>query len=172
MCVNKSKELILYFSYSGNSRRRAAQLAALLDAPCRELKPKQPYPRNDRALVALLQKEYEERACPDLEGELPSAAEFDRLYLVSPNWVGSFAAPLRSYLRTQEMRGKEIVPVATHGGSGLAKMPEDYASECPEATVLPGLALREEESEADVRAKLAAAGYLKTVGTKQERPNT
>lgn len=68
--------------------------------------------------------------------------EYDTVYLGFPVWNGTMPMPVFSFLEEYNFAGKTIIPSSTHEGSGLGRGKRDIESECPEAEVLDGLAVR------------------------------
>lgn len=49
--------------------------------------------------------------------------------------------PVYTFLESNNFSGKVIAPFSTHMGDGLADGPEQIARLCPDAKLLPGLAI-------------------------------
>ena len=97
------------------------------------------------------------------EGKLPELTEtdfdmsaYDTVYVGSPIWFGTIAAPIAAFLTEADLTGKIVKPFVTHGGGGKGHTDKDVAALCPGSDVKPALAVYEggkkEEIEAWVRA--------------------
>jgi flavodoxin len=68
--------------------------------------------------------------------------QYDTIILGYPNWWGTFPMAVFTFLEEYDFSGKTILPFCTHEGSGLGGSERDIRKLCPEAKVLPGLAIR------------------------------
>ena len=66
---------------------------------------------------------------------LPNLSDYDVIFAVYPVWWGTVPKALETALKGADLKGKVIVPVATHGGSGVAESVHRIA-ELTEARVL------------------------------------
>ncbi|EEP28719.1 hypothetical protein GCWU000342_00060 [Shuttleworthella satelles DSM 14600] len=76
------------------------------------------------------------------------------IFVGSPNWLKTFAPPVRSFLRTVDLDGKTIIPFCTHGGGGFGRMIEDYKRECEHSIIKDGIALKGDYSFDELKAWL------------------
>jgi len=136
------KPLIVYYSYSGITKRLAEDIALITDGDLRELKPQKPYSFSYNTAVKEARKEIENGYCPPLiEGTEP-IDNSGVIFIGSPNWLKTFAPPVLSFLRKVDLSGKTIIPFCTHGGGGFGRMIEDYKKECNNSIIKDGLALK------------------------------
>lgn len=135
----KSKSLVVYFSVSGNTRTVAEHLAKLAQADVEELKPKKPYPTEYRPLVNAVKADLANGVLPELEPMRADLREYDTIFLGSPNWCHTLAAPVEVFLREQDLSGKRIAPFFTHAGGGKDNAERDLARLCPNADRKPML---------------------------------
>ena len=117
--------LIVSYSYSGHTHRIAQALCALTGGDWREIYPWQPYPMAFPELLDQVQKEvqtgYRPRLLPGAGNPKPYAVAF----VGSPNWCGSIAPPLASWLAKNDLSGKIILPFYSHCGG----VPCDFGRE-------------------------------------------
>lgn len=136
------KPLIVYYSYSGITKRLAEDIALITDGDLRELKPQKTYSFSYNTAVKEARKEIEKGYCPPLiEGTEP-IGNSGVIFIGSPNWLKTFAPPVLSFLRKVDLSGKTIIPFCTHGGGGFGRMIEDYKKECNNSIIKDGLALK------------------------------
>ena len=136
------KPLIVYYSYSGITRRLAEDIALITDGNLRELKPQKPYSFSYNTAVKEARAEIEKGYCPPLLQGAEPIEDTDVIFVGSPNWLKTFAPPVLSFLRSVDLSGKTIIPFCTHGGGGFGRMIEDYKRECKNSTIKDGIALR------------------------------
>ena len=136
------KPLIVYYSYSGITRRLAEDIALITDGNLRELKPQKPYSFSYNTAVKEARAEIEKGYCPPLLQGAEPIEDTDVIFVGSPNWLKTFAPPVLSFLRSVDLSGKTIIPFCTHGGGGFGRMIEDYKRECKNSIIKDGIALR------------------------------
>lgn len=129
------RALVVYYSHSGNTRRLAEQIAQESGGVLLELVPQDPYPAAYRALVTQATRELREGVLPALSGELPEIDGFDVVFIGTPNWCGTAAPPVLTYLSQTDLRGRRVAPFCTHGGGGTGHIGADVAHACPGAQV-------------------------------------
>ena len=143
--------LVVYYSYSGITRRLAEDIALITDGNLRELKPQKPYSFSYNTAVKEAREEIEKGYCPPLLQGAEAIENTDVIFIGSPNWLKTFAPPVLSFLRAVDLSGKTIIPFCTHGGGGFGRMIEDYKKECNNSTIKDGIALRGDYSFDELR---------------------
>ena len=134
--------LIVYYSYSGITRKLAEDIALITDGDLRELKPQKPYSFSYNTAVKEVREEMEKGYCPTLIQGLEDIENVEVIFIGSPNWLKTFAPPVLSFLRKVDLSGKTIIPFCTHGGGGFGRMIEDYKKECKNSIIKEGIALK------------------------------
>lgn len=143
--------LVVYYSYSGITRRLAEDIALITDGNLRELKPQKPYSFSYNTAVKEAREEIEKGYCPPLLEGAEAIENTDVIFVGSPNWLKTFAPPVLSFLRAVDLSGKTIIPFCTHGGGGFGRMIEDYKKECKNSIIKDGIALRGDYSFDELR---------------------
>ena len=136
------RPLVVYYSYSGITRRLAEDIALITDGELRELKLQKPYSFSYNTAVKEVREEIEKGYCPHLTEGAEAIENAEVIFIGSPNWLKTFAPPVLSFLRTVDLSGKTIIPFCTHGGGGFGRMIEDYKKECNNSIIKDGLALK------------------------------
>lgn len=126
------KAAVVYFSRTGHTRAEAGRLAAELGATLFELRSAEPYPEEYKAVVQRAMAEIRSGTHPALES-MPDVSDFDTVLVGSPNWCGTFAGPVATFLHDAPLDGKRVAIFCTSGGSGLANMPRDAEALAPGA---------------------------------------
>jgi flavodoxin len=67
---------------------------------------------------------------------------YDVIILGYPNWWGTMPMAAYTFLESYDFSGKTIIPYCTHEGSGMGRSERDIKKLCPNAKMLPGLAIR------------------------------
>ena len=157
----EGRNLILFFSRTGHTRRLAAMLHERVGGDMVELKTKEPYPQDYDATTRQAKRELQAGARPAL-AELPRVDGYGTVFLGYPNWWGTMPMALFTLLEQRDFSGKTIVPFCTHGGSRLGRSVEDIKKLCPRARVLKGFAAfgdRVDEAGDQVDAWLHGLGF-------------
>lgn len=135
------KILVVYYSYSGITRRLAEDIALITDGDLLELKPLRPYSFSYNTAVKEARIEIDKGYCPPLTEEIENIDDVDVVFIGSPNWLKTFAPPVLTFLRSANLDGKTIIPFCTHGGGGFGRMIDYIKKECKNSTVKDGVAL-------------------------------
>lgn len=123
--VMNKKVLVAYFSQSGNTAAVARQIAQKTGGDLYRIETQTPYPSSYSELLDKAKEEIRSGTKPALKGELPSVEEYDIVFLGSPNWWGTYAPALGSFVAQSNLQGKTVVPFFTHGGGGMQSCARD-----------------------------------------------
>ena len=91
--------LVVYYSYSGITRRLAEDIALITDGNLRELKSQKPYSFSYNTAVKEAREEIEKGYCPPLLEGAEAIENTDVIFVGSPNWFKTFAPPVLLFLR-------------------------------------------------------------------------
>lgn len=160
--TNKSmKVLVAYFSHSGNTRTIAEQIRKATGADLFEIEVRDTYPSDYQGVLDRAKKEINGHEKPVLKAMPEDLAQYDVIFIGSPNWWSTIAPAVVTFLSTGDFTGKTLVPFVTHGGGGMARCETDARKLCPKASWLKGLAVN--GSSVD-RAALRVEKWLKETG--------
>ncbi len=134
--------LIAYYSRSGNTRRLAQAIHKVVGGTLFEIEPATPYPSSYNATVERARREIQSGYRPPLKRGLASVEPYSVVFVGSPNWWGTIAPPVASFLSEYDFSGKVVAPFFTHGGGGVQNMLADLKKLCPNSRVLEPLAVR------------------------------
>ena len=134
-----SRPLIISYSYSGNTHRIAKGRQELTGGKRWEIYPWQPYPMAFPELLKQVKKEVEHGYHPILLPGAPSPDSYQVIFAGSPNWCGTIAPPLASWLARNDLSGKIILPFYSHCGGVACDFRRDIARICPGADVREAL---------------------------------
>jgi flavodoxin len=158
------KVLIIYYSRSGNTREIASQIHEMVGGDILELKTVEPYPDEYEAVVKQAKEERKSGFKPPLKTKVENIGSYDVVFVGSPSWWSTIAAPVKTFLSEYDLSGKTIAPFVTHGGSGLGRSVADIAALCPNSTVLDGLAVWGENAK---NARNDVSAWLRGLGMKE-----
>lgn len=126
----KAKDLIVYYSYSGNTRTVAEAIQAKTNADIFEIKAKENYSDDYHTMTRQAREQIEQSYRPELTTSINNLQEYDTIYLCSPNWWGTIALAVSSFLDNYDLSGKRVIPVITHGGYGVQNTIKDMTAQC------------------------------------------
>ena len=136
------KKLVAYFSASGATAAKAAELAALVSADLYEIKPEIPYTRADLNWMNKKSRSSVEMKDP---ASRPALAEtehdfsaYDEVYIGFPIWWYTAPTIINTFLEAFDLSGKKIVLFATSGGSGIQRAVSDLSAAYPELGIRGG----------------------------------
>lgn len=129
--------LIVYFSYSGNTKSVAKKIQKLTGGDIFEIKTLEEYPENYNEVLNISKKEKKENSMPLLTDH-GNIAHYDTIYLGTPVWWYSYAAPIRTFLSAHDFSGKTVIPFCTHGGGGASYTYTDIKKLLPNSTIKEG----------------------------------
>ena len=152
----KMKCVVVYFSWSGNTRFAAETIAKKIGADSFEIKAETPYNSNfgkccDEAKPECYGKK--QRAIKPIEGL--DLAKYDVVFVGTPNWWGTMAPPVRTWVTRSKdaLKGKTVCIFQTHGGGGMQRVGREFAEVVGDAAkVLPPKAF----AGASIKSSIAA----------------
>lgn len=115
------KTIAVYYSLEGNSDYAAQAIAQALDADTLRIYPKKSYPSGGFRKFLWGGKSALMAETPDLEPYNFDAATYDRVIIGFPVWAGTFAPPIRTFIKENNLQGKRIAAFACQAGNGAEK---------------------------------------------------
>jgi len=174
--MSGKKTLVVYFSRTGeqygvgnitegNTAIIAKMITEKTGADIFEVKLKNDtYPTAYKALTEVALSEKKANARPEIAGNVTNFADYDFVFIGSPNWWSDMPMALYTFIEANDWSGKTVAPFVTHEGSGLSSIPGKIKA-ATKAKMLDGLAVyghvaqneREEAAE-------NVANWLKNIG--------
>ena len=149
------KCMVVYFSWSGNTRFAAETVAKKAGADIFEIKAETPYNSNFNKCCDEAKPEcYGKKLRPIKTVEGLDLAKYDVVFVGSPNWWGTIAPPVRTWLtqNVAALKGKTMCLFQTHGGGGMQSLGRDFAALLPDSKVLPPKAFSGSSIKSSVKA--------------------
>lgn len=137
----RGKSLVLFYSWSGNTKAIAAQISRKTGADMLELELVKPYSRNYNTCVDEAKRDQEQGARPEIKTAIPDLSGYEVIYLGYPNWWGTVPMHFFTLLEQNSFAGKTIAPFCSHGGGGLGRSIADIRRLAPGATITEGLSV-------------------------------
>ena len=135
------KTLIIYFSWSGNTRSIAKMLQQKLGCDIVELELERPYSGDYNTCLDEAQRDQQNEARPKLKTKIENLARYDTILLGYPNWWASIPMPIATLLESYDFSGKTIAPFCSHGGGRLGQSLTAIAKLAPKSKLTPGLSV-------------------------------
>ena len=150
-----AKNLIIYFSRKGenyvngsikniakgNTEIVAEFIQKAVGGDLFKVDTVKPYAADYNTCIDEAKQELHTQARPELKNCLDSIAEYDNVFVCGPCWWGTFPMAIFTQLEKLDWRGKKVMAVMTHEGSGLANCERDLKKNCYGAIFGSGLAV-------------------------------
>lgn len=143
------KILVAYYSYSGNTKAVAGQIAQSLGADLFEINTVEAYPASYGDLLDKAKQEINSGTKPALSAQVENMAQYDVVFIGSPNWWGTIAPAVSSFVSQYDWQGKAVAGFVTHGGGGMQNCERDLKNQLSGATFLQWAAFPGKSSGAD-----------------------
>jgi len=137
--TGSNKILVAYFSWSGNAKTLAGQVAQVTRGDLFEIKTVTPYPNNYDDCIKVAKQEQDNNARPAISGRVANMEQYGTVFLCYPNWWGTLPMAVFTFLEAYNFSGKTIYPLVTHGGSRFGRSLDDIKKLCPRAVIGEGL---------------------------------
>lgn len=126
----KPKVLIAYYSWSGHTKEVAEAIREDTGGEIYEIQTVKVYPTEYKAMTEQVKKEISEGFKPELKSKAPDLSGYDIVFLGSPNWWGTIAPAVSSFLDENNLQGKKVIPFITHGGGGVQNTIKNMTEKC------------------------------------------
>lgn len=151
-----AKTLVAYFSASGVTASLAKELADGIGADLHEIRPEIPYTKadldwtnkNSRSSVEMKDKSFR----PPIANSVENMDEYEKIYLGFPIWWYVAPTIINTFLEQYNLTGKEIIPFATSGSSGMGRTNEELKASCKGAVLKEGRRFAANASAAELKA--------------------
>ena len=156
--IQAGKNLVVYFSASGNTERAAELIAAETNADLFELVPKEPYTRedlnySDDSSRVVYEHDHEEARNIELESTAVTDWEsYETVFIGYPIWWHIAAWPVDSFVKANDFSGKTVIPFCTSASSDLGESGELLAKTAGTGNWLEGKRFSSRASEEDVHS--------------------
>jgi flavodoxin len=155
------KALVVYYSYTGNTRALAEQIRQSVDGDIFEIQPATPYSSDYDTVVNQGKKEVESGYKPPLKRKVDNLSSYEVIFVGTPIWWYTIAPPVATFLAESDLAGKTIIPFCTHGGYGAGHSLEDIKKLAPKSQVLDELVLSgsNKYEQKEILAWLSKVGF-------------
>ena len=150
------KVLVAYFSATGTTAKVADRFAKATGADLFEIKPAQPYTSADldwtdkksRSSVEMADR----NSRPQIANKVADMSKYDVIFVGFPIWWYREPSIIDTFMESYDFSGKQVIPFATSGGSGMGDSGSIMQKLAPKAKVDSGKRFSSGVSEADLKS--------------------
>ena len=111
------KTLLVYYSYTGNTKIIVDIIKEKVDCDVVELKPKTPFLEEDyQAIVDKYQSNESSKECVEIEDINVDLSNYDKVIIGTPVWWYTITPVLREFLKNNDLSQKQVYAFATNAG--------------------------------------------------------
>lgn len=130
-----TKSLVIFYSQNGATKKVAEIFQKVRNADAFEIALATPYPSTYDSTIAAVREQRESKQWPALVNAKVDLAKYDTVFLGYPIMFGSFAPPIYSFLDSNDLGGKVVVPFCTYGSGGRKASAAELKTLEPNANV-------------------------------------
>ncbi len=138
----QKKVLVAYFSATGTTKSAAKKVKKATGGTLYQIKAADPYTsadlsyNNDDCRANTEQQDSSVR--PKIKGKVKSIKKYDVIFIGYPIWWEKEPMIIRTFLESYNLKGKNIVPFCTSGGSGISGSMKEIKASAKGAKVAEG----------------------------------
>lgn len=111
------KTLLVYYSYTGNTKIIVDIIKEKVDCDVVELKPKTPFLEEDyQAIVDEYQSNESSKKCVEIEEINVDLSNYEKVIIGTPVWWYTITPVLREFLKNNDLSQKQVYAFATNAG--------------------------------------------------------
>lgn len=145
------KTLIVYYSYTGNTKKIANAIKNNLNCDILEVTPKIPFSNDYDEVVA----EYQNNSIKDKSIEINDIEidlkEYYKIIIGSPVWWGTAAWPVNTFVKENNFDGKTVIPFCTSASSSLGESGKLLQKEAASENWQSGNRFSSSATDADIK---------------------
>ena len=150
-----SKSLVVYYSQNGATKKLAEIFQKAKNSDMFEIATVTPYPSTYDSTIAAVGAQRESKQWPALVNPKADLAKYDTVYLGYPIMFGSFAPPVYTFLDSNDLSGKVVVPFCTYGSGGRKASAAELKTLEPNANVTLAYGISNKRITAENGAEVA-----------------
>ena len=131
-------KLVVYFSYTGNTRMIANKIKEKLNCDILEIKTVVPYSNDYDTVVNDEHNSEASNHLPEIQDISLDLSKYNEIILGTPVWWYRPVPAIRTFLTQNDLSGKVIKPFATNAG-WLGKTFKEIKTLCPDSEVADGM---------------------------------
>lgn len=131
-------KLVVYFSYTGNTRMIANKIKEKLNCDILEIKTVVPYSNDYDTVVNDEHNSEASNYLPEIQDISLDLSKYNEIILGTPVWWYRPVPAIRTFLTQNDLSGKVIKPFATNAG-WLGRTFKEIKTLCPDSKVADGM---------------------------------
>ncbi len=147
------KTAVVYYSYTGTTKKYVKKIKEKLDCELIEIKPKQDIKVKGYVSYLVGGVKSLKKDCPELEDYDFNKDDYDFIIIASPVWAYTFAPAMRTFIENEKIEGSKLSYFMTHRG-GPRDAHSNFKNALKGNQILEGLDLNAKDDEADNILKL------------------
>mgnify|MGYP004527537565 CR=1 FL=1 len=128
------KKIVVYYSYTGNTKKIANMIKEKLNCDILELTPKIPFSTDYQAVVDEYQNNPIQNKSVGINDIKIDLNEYDEIIIGTPVWWYTISPVVVTFLKNFNLDNKTIIPFATNAG-WLGKTFKDIEKLCPNSKI-------------------------------------
>lgn len=159
--ISSASKVSFWGEDMGNAEAIANVIAAYTDGDLFSIQTVKDYPLDYNELLDAAKAEQAAGELPELATAVDISG-YNTVFVVYPVWWYTMPQAIYSFIDEYDLSGKTVIPVTTHGGSGLADSIERFKELEPNADVKDGYDVNGDDvggSQSDIEGWLSDNGF-------------
>ena len=153
------KVLVAYFSYSGNTKSMAEEIASETSGDLFEIQTDKEY----SDLTNETKEEITRGERHTLTKKVDNIDQYDVIFVGYPVWWHSTPVQINTFLEANNLSGKVVVPFCTSGSSDISETISSFKNSCKDCVVLEGITITDNNATTEA-GKTKIANWLNNLG--------
>ena len=128
------KKIVVYYSYTGNTKKIANMIKEKLNCDILELTPKIPFSTDYQAVVDEYQNNSIQNKSVEINDIKIDLNQYDEIIVGTPVWWYTISPVVVTFLKNYNLDNKTIIPFATNAG-WIGKTFKDIEKLCPNSKI-------------------------------------
>lgn len=111
-----NRNVVVYFSYSGNTEKIVNKISSLLDVEVIKVEPFDAYPNDYDLVTSQGKEEVESNFIPKIKQQNIDLTKYDKIILGTPVWWYSISPVIKSFILNNNLDNKIVIPFMTNAG--------------------------------------------------------
>ena len=150
-----AKSLVVYFSYTGNTRRVAQTIAMVKGSDVFEIQPVDPYKPSDfdwlRQDTRVWKEHFNVGFRPEYIGDVVRWADYKTIYLGYPLWWKQAPQIVYTFVEHHDFTGKTVIPFCTSGRDELGDSADNLQKAAKTGKWKPGRRFTKDSTNSEIQ---------------------
>lgn len=136
------KSIVIYYSLTNTTAQVAKTFSDKLGIEIDSIVCNEPYDKDFGKTIQRWNEEREKNVLPAIKPISHNIADYDTIYLGYPIWGGTYPPAMANFIKSNDLKGKVLVPFCTFGSGGLNTSTDNLKAELPESKIIDGYGVR------------------------------